>query len=289
MTVNRTIYRKFGPYALLMIMIFYCGALSAEHADGRFQSVEKLLEESSAARQIEDSGNSQALAGREQARVHYQKAKQADADGDDETAEAQLLLATKAMLQAVRMADQKDVVLGKKITDFQKRQDAIMALLEAHERITQDSGQAAPGKELHRLVEKNLAEANMLMDEDRVDDGKQLLDETYLATKLAVEKIRDGETLVRSLNFANKQEEYAYELDRNDTHLMLVRVLLNEKMKAERTKKQLQPLLDEADTLRNQAEQQAAKGAYGDAVTTLEESTRQVTRAIRMAGIYIPG
>ncbi len=289
MKANPMKYRRTRPYILLVILLLCSASLSAATADGRLESVEKLLEKSSAAQQIEASSNPEALAGREQARFHFEKARRANLKGDKQTTNDQLLLATKAMLQAVRMADQKDVVLGKKITDFESRKDAIMALLEAHERITQDAGKAVAGKELQRLVESNLARANALLDEDRVDEGRRLLDETYTATKIAVDSTRDGQTLVRSLNFANKHEEYTYELDRNNTHLMLVRVLLGEKMKADRIKSRVQPLLDEADVLRSRAEQQAGKGDYENAVTTLEESTRQVTRAIRMAGIYIPG
>ena len=66
-------------------------------------------------------------------------------------------------------------------------------------------------------------------------------------------------------------------------------VLLNEKMSDARISKQVTPYLEEADSLRKRAEKEAGGGNYKGAVVTLEESTRQVTRAIRMAGIYIPG
>jgi len=48
-------------------------------------------------------------------------------------------------------------------------------------------------------------------------------------------------------------------------------------------------LLDKAEALRKRAEKAAGKKDFDTAVKTLEESTREVTRAIRMAGIYIPG
>jgi len=70
---------------------------------------------------------------------------------------------------------------------------------------------------------------------------------------------------------------------------MLVRVLLDEKMKEERISKQVQPLLGKAEKLRKRAKKSASKGDFESAVDLLEESTREVTRAIRMAGIYIPG
>ena len=46
--------------------------------------------------------------------------------------------------------------------------------------------------------------------------------------------MRSGDTLVRSLNFASKEEEYRYEIDRNDTHQMLIKVLVEISQKIEK-------------------------------------------------------
>jgi hypothetical protein len=43
------------------------------------------------------------------------------------------------------------------------------------------------------------------------------------------------------------------------------------------------------DNTRRQAEQQATRGDFEQAVTTLEQSTKEIVRAIRAAGIYHPG
>ncbi len=260
-----------------------------ENLESRFESVEKLLSESSAARQVEASGSPEALAGREQARAHLERAREAESAGDDATASEELALATRSMMQAVSLAGQNGRVQDKLVRDFHSREESIEALLDAYSRVMHENGKSAGAEELQSLVEANLVKANQLVEQGRVDEGRQLLDETYVATKVAVDGVRDGETLVRSLNFANKEEEYHYELDRNDAHLMLVRVLLDEKMKDQRISGQVEPFLEEAVMLRRQAEEQADAGEFEKAVSTLEESTRQVTRAIRSAGIFIPG
>ena len=48
-------------------------------------------------------------------------------------------------------------------------------------------------------------------------------------TRGDLEALRGGDTLVRTLTFESKEEEYAYELDRNETHEMLLRVLVEER------------------------------------------------------------
>jgi hypothetical protein len=98
--------------------------------------------------------------------------------------------------------------------------------------------------------------------------------------------MRAGDTLVRSLNFANKEEEYKYEIDRNDSLGMLYKVLIEQKGSASEL------VLDQVkrgQELRIQAEKAAATRDHAAGVKLLEESTSNLIRAIRSAGIFIPG
>ena len=106
---------------------------------------------------------------------------------------------------------------------------------------------------------------------------------------MTIESNRSGQTLVRSLKFASKAEEYLYEIDRNDTHSMLVGLLVGEKKKSDATKQKIVDYVAEASLLRQQAEAYASENAHEQAIELLEQSTRQLVRAIRSAGIYIPG
>jgi len=101
--------------------------------------------------------------------------------------------------------------------------------------------------------------------------------------------VRQGDTLVRSLNFASKEEEYVYELDRNDTHQMLIKVLLDEKRGSGSIDGMLKGYVDKAQALRGQAQSAAQRKDWTDGIRLLEESTAELVRAIRNAGIYIPG
>ena len=96
--------------------------------------------------------------------------------------------------------------------------------------------------------------------------------------------MRGGDTLVRSLTFASAEEEYHYEIDRNDTHRMLLNVLIE----PARTS-QVAPGTQQAAVLRGNAESAAQAKDFKAAVRLLEDSTRELVRAIRTAGVYIPG
>ena len=118
-----------------------------------------------------------------------------------------------------------------------------------------------------------------------------LLDQVYLTTKLAVEGLRHGDTMVRSLNFATKQEQYRYELDRNDTHKMLIKVLLEKKRASNATldNSAIQRHLQLATDSRKNAEAAATKLDFESGIRLLEDSTKQLVAAIRSAGVFVPG
>jgi hypothetical protein len=257
----------------------------------RFQKVEKLLEESSAATRIKEGGNPQAQAKREEAKVLLGKARSAFDAGDPEQADKLLQRATTVMLEAVRMVAPDQSMVDKKYRDFDERLESIEALSAAYARIREEKGLTpASESDLYPIVERKLGQAKALREQGKPEEGRRVLDEAYVAAKVAIEHLRGGDTLVRSLHFATKEEEYRYELDRNDTHHMLVGVLVKEGQQASSgVDKMVQQFMAKAKRLREQAEQQAEKGAYEEAIHTLEQSTKEIFRAIRSAGIYIPG
>jgi hypothetical protein len=139
-------------------------------------------------------------------------------------------------------------------------------------------------------IDKSVNEAAKLAQNGKYKEGRAELDRAYLVAKAGVSSLRSGDTLVRSLNFASKEEEYHYEIDRNDTHLMLIKVLAEEKRAANPAMdQQVSILIAKASELRATAEAAAARKDHAQAVKLLEDSTAELVRAIRNAGVYIPG
>ncbi len=261
---------------------------SYAQTENRLQSVAKLIESSSAAQQIESSANPEAIARREDARALYQQAVEADQQGDTESTDQLLQQATQTMFEAVRLAGKEEVKGEKTRRDFAARMQSVEALMQAHQRISVEKQNGEAGQ-FKQEVDLKLQRAKSLHDSGQLEPAREVLDEAYVMAKTGIEEMRGGDTLVRSLNFANKEEEYRYELDRNDTHEMLITVLLQDKMENSKPNPMTQDFIDKAKDLRSQAEQQASNSDFEAAIKTLEESTRQLVRAIRGAGIYIPG
>lgn len=261
---------------------------TADALDNRLKSVHSLIEGSTAARQIDASDNAGAKSKREEARNLYRQAMALRQGGNLAEADKVLNQAAKTMFEGVRLAENAGLV-DKKQQDFKGRMDSVTALVTAYGRICQEKRCDQPTEqELRRSVGTKVEAAKAELARDP-DQARALLDEAYISAKAAIEHVRGGDTLVRSLQFKNKEEEYHYELDRNETHQLLLKVLLQDKLKDPAVAKLTQPLIESAGRLRKQAEQEASRGMYDRAIATLESSTRELQRALRSAGVYIPG
>lgn len=260
-------------------------AVDRERLEQRLAAVENLLERSSAARQVEKSGDATARQKRERAREIHRQARAAFQAGQYARASELLPEASVRMFEAVRLAAPEEVTAPKARADYEARLASVNSLHAAFRRVAAEKPGAAGVAETSRDIENLIRDGERLAGEGRVDAGRAALDRAYLLARAAVSSLRSGDTLVRSLHFTTPEEEYRYEVDRNDTHQMLVKVLLEGKP---RTAGQ-QALMEKALRLRTQADVAAAGAGHAAAVKLLEESTRELIRAIRSAGVFIPG
>jgi hypothetical protein len=254
----------------------------------RLHQVGVLLETSSAAKQVEASGNPEAAKKRDQARAIYAEAEKAYRNGMMLQASRLLPEASVRMFEAVRLAAPEQVAAPKARADFDARMESVRALASAQRRILREKPGSPGAAEAAAAVDALIAAAEREAKAGLVDSARAKLDRAYLMAKAAIGSMRGGDTLVRSLTFAGPEEEYRYEIDRNDTHRMLVKVVLAEKRDA-RSEAAAAPFIEKAAGLRGEAERAAGGRDWRGAIRLLEESTRELVRAIRGAGVYIPG
>ncbi|MBL8490540.1 MAG: hypothetical protein JNM82_07155 [Rhodocyclaceae bacterium] len=254
------------------------------------ESVGKLLDTSSAARQIEASKVPEALARRDRARELHGAAKAALDGGDLPKASALLTEARSVFFEGVRLAAPEEVTAKKLENDYNARLESVKALLGAYRRVASEKGNAARGvAETIAQIDKFMASAAAHAQAGRYKEGRSELDRAYLVAKAGVSGLRSGDTLVRTLHFSTREEEFHYEIDRNNTHQMLIRVLLEEKRSAERVDGMVQGFVARSQELRGQADAAGARRDYPEAIRLLEESTAELVKAIRNAGVFIPG
>jgi hypothetical protein len=289
MTSRRTrpnlMSRLFAALVLASFSIV-AAAQDREQLERRVQSVGTLIERSSAARQIDSSGVAAARERRDNAKLIHREAVVALAANDLPSAARLLDQAAREMMDGARLAKPEQVAGEKHKRDFEARLESARALLAAQQRITKEKAAGREAQEAARSIERQIGEAQSIAAQGRYEDARPVLDRAYLTARVSIESMRRGDTLVRSLNFASKREEYDYEIDRNDTHTMLIKVLLADRQDAAGA---MAPFTQKAAALRVEAEAQAKRGDHAGGIKLLEDSTRELVRAIRSGGIYIPG
>lgn len=260
-----------------------------EHVAEQLANVARLLERSSGARRVAASDNELARKIHRHAWERHAAAQRAFQAGDSGEAQRLLSEATLTMVQAVRMLGPTSETARKQADDFERRAESARVLLEALQRIAREEDSQGDAARTVETVERTVSAARIYLANGDPEHARRLLDSAYEIAKAAVEQLRDGKTLVRTLRFENAEHEYRYEVDRNDTHHMLVRVLVQEKRPGPQAQAAVEDLVQRAGVLRREAEAKAGGGNFRAAIELLEQSTRELVRAIRGAGLYIPG
>jgi tetratricopeptide (TPR) repeat protein len=172
--------------------------------------------------------------------------------------------------------------------DYETKLRSIQALLDAQQRIADEKSSVEHKEHLKLTVSALLNSAQDYAASNDYEQALKTVKQAYQIVTASIEQLRGGETLVRTLHFETPEEEYHYELDRNDTYSMLIHMLVEDKKTMEITDR-IQQFLDQSNALRKLAERQAASGSFDEAIKSLEQSTRNLIFAMRNSGFFIPG
>lgn len=121
----------------------------------------------------------------------------------------------------------------------------------------------------------------------RYDEASALAEEAAAMVERLIIDARNGQTVVAALNFAGPQDEYAYEVNRHRSYVLLVRQTADEGRGGDHGL-QILALSEEAAHLRAEAEKKAAAGDWKAAVRGMETATKPLIRALQVMGLPIP-
>lgn len=260
-----------------------------EQAELQVKFVRTLLNTSSAAKKVKASNDANVKTLYRAAEELFKNALTYMDDGNNNSAAESLYQATVMMFQSVKLAEKREVVDDSERRIFEARLKSVNALLNAMQRISEEKNIKNKTDPIKDKAEVEVADAVALMKAGQTSNARKKIDSVYVDIKSAINDLRSGDTLVRALHFETRKDEYLYELDRNNTHKMLVTLLLEEKMQDPAIQASAQKFLDKAEVIRKQAEELAKKEDYDKAIKRYEESTRLILQAIRSSGFYIPG
>lgn len=262
--------------------------VTAANVEQKAKFITNLITSSASLRAIESSDDVEAKASIQTARNLVAEAMNAMAGGQAADADEKLNRAVDlimAQTRKVSLGTQKDV-RAKQI--YESRLGSVKALVDAYERVSKEKG-TSNRSERRSAVAAQLAEIEKMAADGNYEGAVVQLDKAYSAVSVDVAALREGDKLRKDLTFASAEEEYIYEIDRNDSHQFLLKLTLTEKPPHEMYAGQIAGLKAEAEDLRKAAESKGKSKDYGDAIRELGDSTQRLIKALRMAGAYIPG
>lgn len=279
-----------------------CGAIQPDctaRAEGRVpadaattgqkaQFVENLVTKSVSASRIEQSGDAAAMQSLAAARDLVSRARADLSSGNFSAANDKLDEALALVNQEVQRLSGDEVRSAHDRDVYERRLKSVQTFLSAYQRVADDGGSRAAAdqaKTIRKLIDRAEAEAG----NGRYSDAIAHLDNAYAAARGDIREIRDGQTLVRSLDFATAEEAYDYEVGRNQSHFLLLQFAIAEKSPAGSVVGRIEENRRKAEALRGDAERQAAAGDYGTAIDNLNASTELLLKTIRMSGMFVPG
>lgn len=136
-------------------------------------------------------------------------------------------------------------------------------------------------------IDGKSAEARKLAAAGHLDGANRTLGEAYQMAVGELAKMRAGEEVVLSLNFASPAEEFAYETRRFESSQIMAAMLLREGKAEGERRGPIDGFLGEAKRLRDEADGLARAGRHRDAVGLMEKAVGQLNRALQAMGVPV--
>lgn len=165
--------------------------------------------------------------------------------------------------------------------DLQARMQSVRSLLEAYDRIRIEK-KVADGVNLGDQIRELLTKAERDKGQYQMEEAHAAVEQAYALARQGLQQLRGGETLVNHLTFRTPQDEYTYELNRNNMFQLLLRGLSDGGRELA-----AMPEVQRAVSLRKKAEG-AAKGNLAKGIKLLEESSNLYMQALMGAEFELP-
>ena len=131
------------------------------------------------------------------------------------------------------------------------------------------------------------AEARKLAGEGRLDKANKVLGEAYQLAVSELSRLRAGDEVVLSLNFATPKDEYAYELRRFESSHILIKIMLEDGAADSNKRSLVEKFVNEGFRLRTEAQGQAKEGHYPEAIRLMEGASTQINRGLQSVGVPV--
>ena len=270
--------------ALCLAVLVTNSALAAEvvKPSPKINYADNLLMNSKTAKRLEGMDTDEVKLALQEARELLEQAKAAHNSG--QTAEGSSLssLALKKFTQAAKLLPKSESALKVLRKRYLELDEEILSYLEWYDSapyVSGDEQQAVDKAKSEVLEAKGLFESNKYEAANKI--LTRVLDDVVVMTNRSM----TSSEIVNSLDFETPEQEHKYELARNNEYKRLIPIA--EQQKAPKGGKLMlfKRFVKKAEEIRVQADSELNSGDITLSIKTLQNSTDQYLRALRMVGI----
>lgn len=256
--------------------------------ENKLKLLEKLIYDNPAVQRIEGSDNAEAKALLQTARAAHERAGSELALARLDKCESYLNEGLRAISDASRRVSAATSDASAAQTRYQELHARVQSFKEAFARVTTDKGSQVSGVLDDTRVQQLTDEAQRLSEERRYRDAADRLNEAAKLLEAALAEALHQKTLVYALKFNSPEEEYAYEVERNRSHMMLIKLLLARESLPTGSREYILSMVDQSEKRRLEAQSLAAHGETDKAIAMMEDATKSLVQALRSGGMAIP-
>ncbi|UCB55892.1 MAG: hypothetical protein JSW45_05020 [Thiotrichales bacterium] len=245
-----------------------------------------LVHSSPVSVRIEKSDDEEAKQQLKRAREMWEQASEHSEKEEFELAEVHISEGLKLMTKVSRKFKDQDRVKQARIDLYKQVKGHVEMFVVVFDRIADEKG----GDHIRKMLDREKIDSLMATAEEQYADGdlamaNHLMRQAADMVDHALSNARHEEVLLRELSFESLEEEYAYEVQRNESYVMIIDMLQKKKTaKSQASASFVQKMIDANAKMRQQADAAAEKGDFEEGIALLEKSTDKLSRALRVSG-----
>jgi hypothetical protein len=281
---------RFGLLFSVVLLLSGAGSALADSEQSaaiynKVKLLDWLVHDSPVTKRIETSGDEEAAQQLKRAQDMWEQAVEHSEREEYELAEVHIDAGLKLMTRVSRKFKDQDREKQARIDLYKQVRGHVDMFVTAFDRIAEEKGEADIGK----LLDREKLDSLMSSAQSQYDDGdlvmaNHLMRQAADLVDNALSDARHKEVLLHELSFESLEEEYAYEINRNESYVKLIDLMQEKDGPSQASASYVAKLIEQNAELRKEADALADKGNYEESIAILEQGTDKLSRALRVSG-----
>ncbi len=289
---NGSFFVSNTSWLIMTLLLLSGGSTFAVSEEDKYSSIynkikllDWLVNDSPVTKRIEASGDDEAKQQLQRSREMWEQAVEHNEEGEYELAEGHINQGLVLMTRLSRKVKDEDRVRQARIELYKQVKGHVDMFVVAFDRVAEEKGE----DHVRGMLDRDELDEIMTKAESAYEDGElamanHLMRQAADIVDNALSDARHKDVLLHELTFENLEEEYAYEINRNESYVKLIDLMQKKSAPSQASAAYVQKLIEENAKLREQADVLVSEGNLEKGISVMESGTDKLSRALRMSG-----